>query len=167
MDLAAVDVYGIDRDRLGRGQVDRLAGAQIEHRPVQPALDLVAVDLALGQRDRGVGALVLDRVDLVAVADDGDRYSVDLGGHGLAVRDVVECADACVVTHGRHPCAPVADAGAMPTLRSSSDSTADSSSCSIWRTPIRLMMSAKKPCTTRRRARSEEHTSELQSLRHL
>src|SRR5262245_7606962 len=154
VNVAFVDSYGIDRDRLGGGQVDRLAGAQVEHRPVQPALDLVAVDLTFGQRDRRMRALVLDRVDLVAVADQGDSDAVHFGGDGRSVRDVIEGADPFEVTHGRHRCAPVADAGVMPTLRSSSASTAASSSCSIWRTPIRLMMSAKKPCTTRRRASS-------------
>src|SRR5688500_6968043 len=59
--VVAVDTDGVDRHRLGRREGGRLAGAQVEGRPVQPALDEAVLDLALGQRDRGVGALVADR----------------------------------------------------------------------------------------------------------
>src|SRR5450756_1930063 len=49
------------------------AGPQVERRPVQPALDGAAVDLAVGQRDLAVRADVGDRVQVtLVVADDGD-----------------------------------------------------------------------------------------------
>src|SRR3954454_9137957 len=70
----------VDGDRLGGRQVGGLAGAQVEARPVQPALDgrsaLELLDVALGQRHLGVRAHVLDGVDLALEADDGD---VDVG----------------------------------------------------------------------------------------
>src|SRR3954462_10639348 len=70
----------VDGDRLGGRQVGGLAGAQVEARPVQPALDgrgaLELLDVPLGQRHLGVRALVLDGVDLALEADDGD---VDVG----------------------------------------------------------------------------------------
>src|SRR4051795_1933569 len=41
--VVAVDLDGVDRDRFGRRQPGRLAGAQVEARAVQPALDLAAL----------------------------------------------------------------------------------------------------------------------------
>src|SRR3954465_3074486 len=70
----------VDGHRLGRRQVGGFAGAQVEARPVQPALDgggaLELLDVALGERHLGVRAEVLDRVDLALEPDDGD---VDVG----------------------------------------------------------------------------------------
>src|SRR5919205_1167316 len=70
----------VDVDRLGGRQVGGLAGAQVEARPVQPALDgggaVELLDVALRQRDLGVRAEVVDRVDLSPEAHDGD---VDVG----------------------------------------------------------------------------------------
>src|SRR5690606_41287327 len=48
--LVALDRHGVHRDGAHRGQLDGLAGAQVELRPVQPALDQAALDLAVGQR---------------------------------------------------------------------------------------------------------------------
>src|SRR5829696_7300974 len=66
----------VDIDRLGGREVGGFAGAQVEARPVQPALDgggaLELLDVALRQRDLGVRAKVLDRVDVTLEADDGD-----------------------------------------------------------------------------------------------
>src|SRR3954462_6327871 len=66
----------VDGNRLGGRQVGGLAGAQVEARPVQPALDgrgaLELLDVAFRQRDLGVRAEVLDRVDVALEADDGD-----------------------------------------------------------------------------------------------
>src|SRR3954470_24657141 len=66
----------VDGHRLGGRQVGWLTGAQVEARPVQPALDgrgaVELLDVPLGQRHLGVGAEVLDRVDLALEPDDGD-----------------------------------------------------------------------------------------------
>src|SRR6478736_1046812 len=69
----AVDGQGVDGDGAdGRG-AQRLAGAQVEPRPVQPALHGAALDLAVGQRHRAVRADVADGVQrAVLVADDRD-----------------------------------------------------------------------------------------------
>src|SRR4051794_28791844 len=63
--VVALDPHGVDGDRLGGRRPGRLAGAQVEAGPVQPALDLAALDVALRQRDRRVGALVVDGVPVV------------------------------------------------------------------------------------------------------
>src|SRR3712207_4156855 len=87
--VVAVHPDGVDRHRLEGRQGRGLAGPQVEGRPVQPALDRAAVGAALhvtlGQRDGGVGALVVDRVEVVAVPDQcqvdtGQRHGVRLGG---------------------------------------------------------------------------------------
>ena len=59
-------VDDVDGDRLVGGEVEGLAGAQRERRAVRPALQRVALDEALGQRDVAVRAGVADRVDLAA-----------------------------------------------------------------------------------------------------
>src|SRR5207247_1278529 len=63
---------------LGGRQAGRLAGAQVEARAVQPALDRVALDLALGQRDVGVRADVADRVDVAAGVHHAHRLAGDV-----------------------------------------------------------------------------------------
>src|SRR3954452_20136888 len=61
-DDVALDGEREDGARPGRGQAGGLAGAQVEARAVQPALDRAVLDLALGQRDLGVRAGVVDGV---------------------------------------------------------------------------------------------------------
>ena len=73
--VGAAYLDGEGGDGLGGREAGGLAGAQVEARAVQPALDGAALDLALAQRDGGVGADVLDREELVAVAGDGDSWS--------------------------------------------------------------------------------------------
>src|SRR3954466_2859301 len=139
--VVALHAHGVDGDRLGGREAGRLAGAEVEARAVQPALDLAALDVALRQRDRGVRALVVDGEPGVAVADDAHRVArrrVEGGGQGRARLHVVDGAGALE----RH------------TFFSSSASTVASSFSSIAGTPILRTMSAKKPCTTRRRASS-------------
>src|SRR3954447_19825894 len=80
------------RHGFGGGKAGRLAGAEVEPRAVEPALDRAALDLALAQRDRGVGADVFDREDLVAVASDRDLLVADLDGQRLGVAELVERA---------------------------------------------------------------------------
>src|SRR5918997_5128263 len=87
----------VDVDRLGGRQVGGLAGAQVEARPVQPALDgggaVELLDVALGQRDLGVRADVLDRVDLALEPDDGDVDVGQLHPQGAVLGHLGECAD--------------------------------------------------------------------------
>src|SRR5680860_170687 len=125
---------------------------------MQPALDLASLDLSLGQRDRCVGALVVDGVPLVAVVRDGNIDAVHLDGEGAPGGDVGNPAGA---DHAHRTCPRGAEpwsgelAGAEPpcvTFFSSSPWTVRSRSSSIWGTPILRMMSAKKPCTTSRLA---------------
>src|SRR5690606_102653 len=72
-DLVAFHGDRIDGHRPGRGQLQRLAGAQVELRAVQPALDPAALDLAVRQRHRSVRADVADRVEVaVGVPDECD-----------------------------------------------------------------------------------------------
>src|ERR1700761_8891848 len=61
-DVVALDLDGVTGHRLGGGHRGRPTGPQVEARPVQPALDGVAVDLALRQGHGGVRAPVADRV---------------------------------------------------------------------------------------------------------
>src|SRR3954453_9590852 len=50
-DVVADHLDRVDGHRLGRRGPARLAGAQVEAGPVQPALDLAALHLPLGERD--------------------------------------------------------------------------------------------------------------------
>src|SRR3954469_21833693 len=74
----AVDSDGIDGYGLCGRRAGRLAGAEVEAGPVHPALDRAALHVALGERDRGVRALVLDREDVVALAHQGQVEAVEL-----------------------------------------------------------------------------------------
>src|SRR4051812_8116165 len=134
--VVALHAHGVDGDRLGGREAGRLAGAEVEARAVQPALDLAALDVALRQRDRGVRALVVDGIPLVAGADDRDVAVVQVDRDRRAGSDVADAADA----HEAH------------TFFSSSASTVSSRRSSIAGTPILRTLSAKKPCTTSRRA---------------
>src|SRR5215470_933994 len=61
VDVAVLDLHRIDGHGLGGGGPGRVAGAQVETRPVQPAFHRVVVDLALGKRDLLVRAHVVQR----------------------------------------------------------------------------------------------------------
>jgi len=56
VDLVAAELDPVGRDGLECGQAKRLAGPDVEPRPVTRALDLGAVELTLGQRTAVVGA---------------------------------------------------------------------------------------------------------------
>src|SRR3954471_19900186 len=139
----------VDGDRLGGRQVGGLAGAQVEARPVQPALDgggaLELLDVALGERHLGVRAQVLDGVDLTLEADDGDVDVGELDPERTGLLDVGERADpfeahaetACSSSPGRAP-------RRASLVRISRSCSSGSPMC--WTT------SAKKPRTTSRRA---------------
>src|SRR3954469_5701775 len=86
----------VDRHRLGRRWAAGLARPQVEAGAVQPALDLAALDVPLRQRDRGVRALVVDGVPVVAVTDHGDRCALDVHGDGGPGGDVGDAADTLV-----------------------------------------------------------------------
>src|SRR4051812_19296092 len=87
----------VDGHRLGGRQVGGFAGAQVEARPVQPALDgrgaLELLDVPFGQRDLGVRAEVLDRVDLALEPDDGDVDVGQLHPERPGLGDVLQRAD--------------------------------------------------------------------------
>src|SRR3954447_14363785 len=82
--VVALDLDRVDGDRLEGRERRGLAGAQVEGRAVQPALDVAALHVALRQGDRGVGALVVDGVEVVAVADERQVGAVDGDGVRLA-----------------------------------------------------------------------------------
>src|SRR6478735_7665766 len=88
VDGVAVDLHGVDGDRFGRGEGQRLAGAQVELTAVQPAVDDPAVDVALGESDLGVRARVGERVVLVLAAHDRDGDVADADGQRVRVGDV-------------------------------------------------------------------------------
>src|SRR6476619_2817257 len=62
--VVTVDLDGVDSDRDRGGRPGGLAGDHVEARAVQPALERAAVELALRQRHVGVGAGVVDGVDM-------------------------------------------------------------------------------------------------------
>src|SRR5206468_2157488 len=57
---------------------DDVAGREIEPRPVAAALDRVTNDRALGERAAGVRAGVVERVDLLAAADEHEGLPTGL-----------------------------------------------------------------------------------------
>src|SRR3954469_19565923 len=154
VDVHVLPLYAdrVDIDRLGGRQVGGFAGAQVEARPVQPALDgggaVELLHVALGQGDLGVRADVLHRVDLALEADDGDVDVVQLEAQGAGLLDVGEGADpleghaqATSTGWSSRPGSAPRRASIVPIRRS----------CSSGR-PISWTTSAKKPRTTRRRA---------------
>src|SRR5436190_11507323 len=73
--VAAADLDGVHRHRFG----GRRAGPHVEPGTVQPALERAALHLTLAERDVGVRALVVDRVEVAVVGvDQGDLRT----GHG-------------------------------------------------------------------------------------
>ena len=60
-DVVALDLHGVDGDGRGGRQAGRLAGAQVEARAVQPALDRAVLDLALGSE-----TLAWEQMSLIA-----------------------------------------------------------------------------------------------------
>src|SRR6478752_3503864 len=150
VDGVAVDLHGVHGDRLGRGEGQRLAGAELELAAVQPAVDDAAVDVALGESDLGVRARVVDREDLVVAPDDRDRDVADADRQGVGVRDVGQGAGAHVAGQvrgsgsglGHTPCSS-SSCSTFATRRASSSSM-----------PTCCSTSWKKPRTTRRRASS-------------
>src|SRR5512140_573211 len=90
VDVVTLDADGVDGDGDdGRG-AGGLTGAQVEARAVQPALERAVVELALGQRDVGVRAGVVDAAqDAVAGADQGHPPALDLGEDRALVGQLV------------------------------------------------------------------------------
>src|SRR6476620_3044705 len=76
--IVPFDLYGVYGDGPRRGQAGRFAGPQGERGPVQPALDLAVLHLALGQRDVRVRADVVDREHLALGTHDGHRRAGEL-----------------------------------------------------------------------------------------
>src|SRR6476661_10195109 len=82
-----------DRERLDRdvgGQVQRLAGPQVEDRAVPRALDgaVREIELALQQVAVVVGAAVLDGEQLATAVDHADLEVLPLGAPVLAGREL-------------------------------------------------------------------------------
>ncbi len=102
-------------------------------------------NLALGERDGGVRADVLDREHLVAVAGDGDVLGSEGHRKSLVLEDVGQGAGSLE----RHETS-------LSTFFSSSASTVAVRDASIAGTAILRIRSLKKPCTTRRRASASE-----------
>jgi hypothetical protein len=155
-DLVTVDLGGVDGYGHGRGKADRLPGTQVEARAMQPALDFTVTDIALAESDRGVRAFVADGEDLVTAPHERDLDVVDDDRQGALVLDVVECGHSDEVRHRSMPVVASGATGSAPTYPSSSRSTAAKSRGSNSGTPMRLIVSAKKPWTTSRRACSSE-----------
>src|SRR6478752_779976 len=88
VDGVAVDLHGVHGDRLGRGEGQRLAGAELELGAVEPAVDDAAVDVALGESDLGVRARVGEGVVLVLAAHDRDGDVAGADGQRVRVGDV-------------------------------------------------------------------------------
>ena len=143
--IVAVDDASVDRNGFGRRKADRLPGAEIEARPVKVALDLAVANISLRQRDLGVRAFVGDGVEAPVAMHDGQLETIAVPGH--LDRDSRLRRD---VRDGAHANQPAHDGS--PMLIASSASTASSSRFSISGTPTLRMISAKNPCTTRRRA---------------
>ena len=80
VDVAVADLDGVDGNGFGGGQPGRLAGAQVEARAVQPALQGAAVDLALGERRplRASTRRRRRRSRVVLAVHERDRGAVDL-----------------------------------------------------------------------------------------
>src|SRR5690606_12611445 len=122
-------------------------------RAVQPALERGALDLPLRQRDLTVGAHVVDRV-VLAVLGAHERHlheravgTVELQPQGLTGLEVLARGDDL----GRHAST---SAPAVCMAISSSASIAASMRSPTTSTPIRPIISAKKPRSTSRRAAS-------------
>src|SRR3954471_1821404 len=82
--------YLVRRLRAGRGPALDRAVAQAEARAVTAALDRLAVELArLGERAAAVRAAVVDRVHVLAVADQQHGRVADGGGGGLVGLQIV------------------------------------------------------------------------------
>src|SRR3954466_14469403 len=141
----------VDVDRLGGRQVGGFAGAQVEARPVQPALDgrgaLELLDVPFGQRHLGMRAEVLDRVDVPLEPDDGDVDVGQLYPQRAGLGDVAQGADP-LETHAGTSTGCSSRPGRAP-RRASRVPISRSCRASM---PMRWTTSAKKPLTTSRRA---------------
>src|SRR5699024_3120127 len=95
----ALDFDGIGLDRLGSRGVKARAGTDVETRAVQPAFDLAAFHVPFGQRNSRVGALVVDRPDIVAVADQSKLDTLDFYADDAPVGDVIDVTSVYVHAH--------------------------------------------------------------------
>src|SRR5437016_5890436 len=78
-----VDVVAAQLDAMGRhglegGEGERLAGPDVEPRPVTRAPDHRALELAFGQGAPVVGADIVDGVEASVDVEDGDRPPIHL-----------------------------------------------------------------------------------------
>src|SRR5215813_11132990 len=137
-------MHWVGGNRLGGGRPGGRAGAQVEAGPVQPALDRVVVDLALGQRHLLVRAHVVQREDLPADPDDRDRCVLHLYADRPFLGNVGQGAGPYVGVWHAH--------AARSSDRASSASIALLTRSRISGTSIWAISWPKKPVITSRRA---------------
>src|SRR5260221_6471745 len=138
VNVLAVNPHRVGVEGPGGRRAGRLAGPQVEARAVQPALERVVVDLALGERDLLVGAELVERVHLAVGPDDHERRAVQFDPAGARVAYLIERAGPDELAH------------AMPFSSSASNAAAIRS-----RSPgisISEISPPKNPLITRRRA---------------
>src|SRR6266852_6120974 len=93
LDVVADDAHGVDRDVLVDRRSERLAGAHLEAPGMERALDAVAVEPALGQHGKGVGADIVGGKDLAIEIIERNRFVADLDSQHLAFADIGELCD--------------------------------------------------------------------------
>src|SRR5215203_5459957 len=143
--IVPFDLYGVYGDGPGGGRPGGLSGTQVEAGAVQPALDLAVLHLALGERDVGVRADVVDGVHLPLRPHDGHRHAVELHPVGGVLFEVAQ-------RHRVHVADVRPSGSGHATDASSSASILAISRSSTSGRPIFCTSSAKKPRTTSRRA---------------
>src|SRR5689334_22896065 len=93
------DREGVDGDVGGQGL--RLAGPQVEQRPVARALDgaVLGIERPLGERAVVVRAAILDREELAVAVEDADLEVLPLDDARGAGRELGELADVDGLRH--------------------------------------------------------------------
>src|SRR5690606_38980450 len=104
VDLAVLDPHLVGLHRPDRGQAQRAPGPDVEPGAVPRALQLVTVQLARGEREVPVRAVVPERVDLAFRVDQTDPVPVGLHAEQRARRHIIQRCDANEpIRHGSLP----------------------------------------------------------------
>ena len=85
IDIVAVGLDRVGRQRLGGRAAQHLAGADVEAGLVQGALDRAALDPAIGEECQRVGADAVGCPDRVPRSEQRDGLAVDLDGVDTAI----------------------------------------------------------------------------------
>lgn len=101
VDLAVADFDGKGFD-VEAGDIERLAGDEIGAPAVEGASENVVFDFTAVETGALMGAAILDGVDFVADAADGNGNTVDLKGEGFGGGDVTNGANFDEVSHDRN-----------------------------------------------------------------